>query len=648
MVNKGDNALGAMLGEGWWSGLLSFDAIVNHFGDRQSLLAKLVITYTDGTNSVVTTNDKTWKYFNNGPVVYSSLDLGEVYDARKEAGLAGWDTPGYDDGAWHPAVKVPLEGTAYKDDQGRYDHSGMKLSGQIGNNAGVFRVVNARSVKEARPGVFVYDMGQNLTGVPKITFKNGTAGKKVTLRVSEMLYPDLPESKKNTGMIMTENYRAALSQDIYTMKDGLQVFQPRFTAHGYQYLEMSGIDKALPLKDVKGVAISSVLKLTADYETSNPKVNKLWSNLVWSNVDNFLSIPTDCPQRNERMGWGGDISVFAPTAVYVSNAKQFMRRHLIAMRDIQFPTGRFTDIAPVGGGGGGILWGSAGVVIPWESYLQYGDKEILEEHYPAMARYMDYLAGAVNKDTGMLNEIGLGDWLGPQYAQLGVPYLATAYHVYDLRIMTRIAEILGKKEDAEKYARWHDERKAFFNSKFVNTDRKTMAFTSKARGIPPEWKIADTQTSYAVGLALGAFSDENVPFMEKNLAETVKRKNVDDAGVTRQEYSLMTGFIGTSWISKALSETGATESAYRLLQNEQYPSWLYPVNQGATSIWERLNGYTTENGFSNNNAMNSFNHYSFGAVGRWMIAYSLGIQRDETIRGSSILSCSRNRTRAGR
>ncbi|HRH41105.1 MAG TPA: family 78 glycoside hydrolase catalytic domain [Pyrinomonadaceae bacterium] len=628
-IKNGENALGAMLGEGWWSGVLSFDAIHNHFGDRQSLLAKLVITYSDGSTDVVTTNDKTWKYFNGGPILYSSLQLGEVYDATQEAKINGWSSANYKDKDWKPAVKIPLEGTIYTDNSGRYDYSNMRLLGQIGNNAGVFKVLTAKSVKEIRPGVFLYDMRQNIVGVPKITIANGKAGQKITLRVSEMLYPDLPESKKNVGMIMTENYRAALSQDIYTMKDGAQVFQPHFTQHGYQYLEITGIDNPLPLENVQGVAISSVLKLTADYETSNPKVNQLWSNLVWSNVDNFLSIPTDCPQRNERMGWGGDISVFSPTATYVSNSAEFFKRHMVAMRDMQFSTGRFADIAPVGGGGGGILWGSAGVILPWEAYLQYNDKAILEEHYPAMSRYMDYLSANISKDTGLLNEVGLGDWLGPQYTQLGVPFLAVAYHIYDLEIMRKTAEILGKKDDAEKYAKIRDERKAFFNAKFVNGEHRTVAFTSKARGIPPEWKVSDTQTSYAVGLALHAFSDENIPYIQKNLADTVRRKNMDDSGIERGENSLMTGFIGTSWISKALSESGSTDLAYKLLQNEQYPSWLYPVNQGATSIWERLNGYTVENGFGGNNSMNSFNHYSFGAVGRWMMAYSLGIQRDE-------------------
>jgi alpha-L-rhamnosidase len=644
MLNKGNNALGAMLGEGWWSGLLSFGSIWNHFGDRQSLLAKLVITYDDGTSDVVTTNDQSWKYYNNGPILYSSLDLGEIYDARKEAAISGWSTASYNDSAWKKASKVALEGTAYLDTTPSFDYSRMQLIGQVGNNAGVYKTLTAQSVKEVRPGVFVYNMGQNMVGVPKIAFANGKAGNKVTLRVAEMLYPNLPESGNNVGMVMLENYRAALCIDHYTMKDGQQTFQPKFTSRGYQYIEITGIEAALPLAAVQGVVISSVLQLTADYETSNPRINKLWSNLVWSNVDNFLSIPTDCPQRNERMGWSGDINVFAHTSTYISNSDQFLKRHMYAMRDVQTPAGRFTDIAPVGGGFGGVLWGSAGIVVAWQAYLQYNNITLLQEHYDAMVKYIDYLSTTINKDTGISSDQALGDWLGPQNNKLGQAFLVTAYHIYDLSIMTEVAKVLGKTSDAERFTKLHAERKAFFNSKFVNADHKTLGLIGGGRGgfggggggtppPAPEYKLADTQTSYAVGLALNLFNDEHKPFMAANLAETVKRKNLDDTNAERGEYSLMTGFIGTAWINKALSDNGYNDISYKLLQQSQYPSWLYAIDQGATSIWERLNGYTVENGFGGNNSMNSFNHYSFGAVGQWMMAYSLGIQRDEKTPG---------------
>jgi len=642
LVRSGENALGAMLGEGWWSGMLGYGRTWNHFGDRPSLLAKLVITYEDGSSDVVTSNTAAWKYFNAGPIVYSSLYMGEVYDATRESAIDGWSTAAYDDRSWRSAERVDLASTAYggdwrnsKGDPADLDFKRLALVGQIGESAKIYQVLTARSVKEVRKGVFVYNMGQNLVGVPRISFKDGIAGQHVKLRVAEMLYPDLPASGGNVGMIMTENYRAALSQDEYIMKAGPQVFQPKFTFHGYQYLEITGIDAPLPLTDVQAFVISSVRMPTASYESSNPKVNKLWSNLVWSNIDNFLSIPTDCPQRNERLGWSGDLSVFARTATYVSDASSFLRRHLRSMRDVQDTSGRFTDIAPLGGGMGGVLWGSAGMTVPWESYLQYGNTSMLREHYSAMVAYIDYLQRMIDPKTGLIVDAQLGDWLGPQDEQLGPDFLVTAYHVFNLEIMARVAEVLGQSEDAAKFRKLHRDRKDFFNKIFVNDAKKTLGFLrpkAAMAGTPVpgrEFRVADTQSSYAVGLALGAFNDANIPAMQSNLAAAVERENVDDRGLRRPRYSLMTGFIGTAWISEGLSQGGHTDLAYRLLQNTQYPSWLYPVDQGATTIWERLNGYTVEEGFGGNNGMNSFNHYSFGAVGQWMMAHSLGIQRGE-------------------
>jgi alpha-L-rhamnosidase len=460
-----------------------------------------------------------------------------------------------------------------------------------------------------------------MVGIPQITMTKGEKGKKVTLRFAEVKYPNLPESGKNAGMIMIENIRAALAQDVYILKGDSDIIRPHFTFHGYRYIEITGISRALPLQSVKGLVISSIHELASSFETSDPKVNRLWENIVWSARGNFLSIPTDCPQRNERMGWSGDLSVFSRTATYVSNTDPFLSRHLLAMRNVQSSAGKFSDIAPLGGGFGGLLWGSAGMTVAWEVYQQYNDIRLLEKHYTAMAAYMDYLQTRINKDTGLSSESQLGDWLGPQTTQVGTQLIVTAYNIFDLRIMISVAKILNKIADAEKYQKMFDERKEFFNRTFVNADKKTIQ--------GPNGKPSDNQTSYAVGLALGAFDDENIPFMVKNLVETVTRENKDDGGTLRPAMSLMTGFIGTAWISKALSDNGHSELAYRLLQNNKYPSWIYPIDQGATSIWERLNGYTIENGFGGNNSMNSFNHYSFGAVGQWMIAYSLGIQRDE-------------------
>ncbi len=230
------------------------------------------------------------------------------------------------------------------------------------------KTLTAQSVEEVRPKVFVYDMGQNMVGVPQIKIKNGKKWQEITLRYAEVKYPNLPDYKGNEGMVMMENIRAALTQDSYILKGGDETIQPRFTFHGYRYVEITGIGEAIAVNDVKGLVISSINELSSTYETSNDLVNKLWNNITWSLRSNFLSIPTDTPARNERMGWSGDISVFLRSATYLTNADLFLRRHLLGMRDVQFDDGRFTDVAPMGGGFGGTLWGSAGIVVAWETF----------------------------------------------------------------------------------------------------------------------------------------------------------------------------------------------------------------------------------------------------------------------------------------
>ena len=242
-------------------------------------------------------------------------------------------------------------------------------------------------------------------------------GTRICLRFAEVKYPDLPEYKDNTGMIMLENIRAAMAQDIYITKGGEETILPRFTYHGYRFVEITGIGDPLPTESVKGVVLSSIHELASRYETSNAKVNKLWENITWSSFANFISIPTDCPQRNERLGWAGDISVFSRTATYLADVPQFLRRYLRSMRDVQREDGRFPDIAPLGGGFGGMLWGSAGITVPWECYQQYGDKVLLAEHYDAMKRYISYiLAKTVDPKTNLLVQNrawgDLCDWLG--------------------------------------------------------------------------------------------------------------------------------------------------------------------------------------------------------------------------------------------
>lgn len=644
------NALGVWLSEGWWSGNITYTGSNwNYFGDRQSFLGKLIVKYSDGSEDQIDTDPKSWQVFMDGPIRYSSLFQGEVYDARMEKSIAGWNKPGYKNKQWKQASEVALAGSAfmapkipgYDNSELIHDYSDMDLVGHESVNPSVVDVLVAKSVTEVRPGVFVYDMGQNMVGIPQISLGKTKKGQQIVLRYAEVLYPNLPQYGDLAGMLMTENLRAAMVQDIFFAKGGEDSIRPRFTFHGYRYLEITGIDKALPLVDVQGMVVSSIKQLDASYETSNTFVNKLWQNITWSMRSNFLSIPTDTPARNERMGWSGDLNVFAETATLMSNVNPFLRRHMTALEDIQGTNGRFPDVAPIGSGFGGILWGSVGVHLPWTLYQQYGDLTTLEKSYPAMKRYTDYLWAQIDPTTGVMLNSELGDWLSPEGGKNDTTLLWEAYHLHVLDVMAKSAELLGKPDDAKVFNAHYSERKAFFNRTYVDAKSgKTihsgmvagfMVDPAKVGKIDPtlKGKLVDTQASYAIPIAMNAFDERNLPKAMQIIKTVVTRENTDDAGVLRPTCSLMTGFIGTAALMPALSESGHADTAYCLLQQVSYPSWLYSVVNGSTTIWERLNSYTKEDGFGDNNSMNSFNHYSFGAVGAWMINYSLGIQADK-------------------
>lgn len=629
LVHSGNNALGAMLAEGWWSGAATYmGENWNFFGDRQSLMAKMIVTYADGEEQVITTHPETWTFFNEGPVVSGSFFQGEVYDAQKESKIEGWSTAGYDASAWKKAHEIPLKGTiSFKEN----DYKELKFVSQYDPAVKVVKELTAQSVTEVRPGVFVYDMGQNMVGVPKITLRDMKPGQQVNLRFAEVKYPDMPEYKDNVGMIMLENIRAAMSQDIYIAKGGVEVIQPRFTFHGYRFVEITGVNQQLSLESVKGVVLSSVHELASSYVTSNEKVNKLWENITWSMYGNFLSIPTDCPQRNERLGWSGDISVFARASTYLADVPQFLRRHMLSMRDTQRENGRFPDVSPLDVGFGGILWGSAGITVPWEVYQQYNDVDMLAEHYEAMKRYIHFILNeTMDKATGIIVQDrawgDLADWLGPEDGLNDKSLLWESYFIYNLDIMQKVATVLNKSEDAQWFADLFNKRRKFFSETYLQIETAQTVFSAFEQS--KKGKIVDTQTSYVLPLVFNVLSEKEKDKVIINLVESIKRENVVDNKKV-PPYSLMTGFIGTSWIGKALSDNGYTDVAYKLLQQTTYPSWLYSVEQGATTIWERLNSYTHNEGFAGGTRMNSFNHYSFGAVAAWMYNYSLGIERDE-------------------
>lgn len=650
-LNPGENALGACLGEGWWSGAITFSGDKwNFFGDRQSLLCRLKIEYEDGTKEEIISQPETWQYCLDGPIVYSSFFQGEIYNSLKE--IPGWNQPSFSGEGWLPAKEVSLNPeNAFMGDmilppfgqKVSMNYDGWKLEPQQDQGVHVVKTLTAKSMTQPRPGVYIYDMGQNLAGVPEITL-TGKAGQLVTLRYAEILYPDMPEYQNQTGMLMLENIRGALAQDQVVLKDGLQTIRPHFTFHGYRYLEITGIPEPLPLESVGGLSLSSV-EVMAQFQCSDPDINRLYENICWSLRDNFISIPTDCPQRNERMGWSGDISVFSRTATYMANCQRFLHRHMTALRDTQSAEGRFDDVAPVGGGFGGILWGSAGITVAWEIYRQFGDLELLREHFPAMCRYIRFLMGKRDPETGLVSEGPLGDWLGPENEKNEPQLLWQSYYIYDLKIVLETARLLEDTEIIAELQPVYNEARALFHRVFLDPVTGETVYSSEksARGeatmgpprmgppkaLPPQTEsgkyLMDTQTSYAVPLALGVLEPEAAEKAKSHLLRAVRRENVDDSGVLRKPHSLMTGFIGTAWLCPALSMAEGDEDAWKLLEQPEYPSWLYPVKQGATTIWERLDSYTLDRGFGGNNSMNSFNHYSFGSVGFWMLSRILGL-----------------------
>ena len=618
LLHAGENEVMARLAEGWWSGGATFvGENWNFYGDRQSFLAAIDVEYDDESHDRFFTSPDNWQYSVDGPLKEGSFFQGEIFDAAKTESSGR---------VWKPAVEIAIDSTVNKSIG---DWSRMELIPSFGDRVTAVDTITAATMTEPRPGVYVYDMGQNMAAVPSLTFHNLEPGKEISIRYAETLYPDMPQYAQHKGMIMTENLRAAMCRDIYKGAGGAtETFSPRFTLHGFRYIEITGLDSPLPPEDVKAVVLSSIHRLKAHYECSDPLVNRLWENIKWSSLSNFISIPTDCPQRNERLGWMGDISVFAPTATRIADVSALLRQYLRSVRDCQSPDGRFPDVAPTGFGFGGLLWGSAGITVPWEHYRQYGDISVLQEHYPAMKKYIGYiLSETMEPETGIIVQNrawgDLADWLSPEYDKTDKSLLWECYFIYDLAIMKETAALLGLQDDAREYDRLRDDRIGFFRKTYI--DRSTGKTIWSAFDKKREGDVIDTQVSYALPIAFGIYDDEK---FISNFLNTIERENVADDHTVCPPYSLMTGFIGTAWIMDALSMTGNSDMAYRLLTSTGYPSWLYPVTQGATSVWERLDSYTHKNGFGKNNSMNSFNHYSFGAVGNWLLTRSLGINVD--------------------
>ncbi|WP_270164515.1 glycoside hydrolase family 78 protein [Paenibacillus sp. SYP-B4298] len=585
LLQAGENALGVILGTGWYAGYVGMNG-KNIYGDQPQLLVQLEVELADGTYEILATDER-WRTA-IGPIHYSDLIKGETFDASAE--WAGWDRPGFLEDGWQAAELFP-------------DYKGELV---VQAEPPIRVTEERRSVKTTvtADGASVLDMGQNMVGWARLNLAT-EPGDEITVRYAEMLNED--------GTLYTANLRKAEQVNRYIARGGEnEQLEPHFTFHGFRYIELSGYRGELTEDSVIGLVVHSDMQRTGSLETSDPMVNRLFQNIVWGLRGNYLSVPTDCPQRDERLGWTGDAQIFVRTASYIMNVSRFFHKYMIDITDTQQPNGAFPDVAPDGGwlkfketinwfASHNAGWGDAGVVIPWTMYLAYGDRAILERHYDSMAAWIDYLK---EESDGLLGDdrANYGDWLSIA-ADTPKDVLATAYFAYSTKLMAKIAGVLGKEADQQRYVQLFNEIAQAFTTAYVDAE-------GHIKG--------DTQTVYVLALYFGLLDGE----LHGKAAARLKQRIADNDG------HLSTGFLGVGYLLPALSDNGMQDIAYSLLHKDTFPSWLYSVKHGATTIWERWDGWTDHNGFQDPH-MNSFNHYSLGSVGEWMFRYMLGIEADE-------------------
>ena len=587
-LQSGANAVGAILGDGWFCGRMGWEKGEAVYGAQPQLMLRLEIETSAGVKPVVT--NAAWRA-STGPVLSSDIYDGETYDARLE--MPGWDRPGFDDADWSRA--------------GVFDDEGASLDAKVSPPVRPIQEVPPIEVTEPEPGVHIYNLGQNIVGWARVRL-SGRAGQTVTLRFGEML--------KDDGTLYTANLRSAKATDRYTFaEDGQVTWQPQFTFHGFQYVEITGVDAAPPADAVSGVVLHNDMQPTGTFECSHDLLNKLQSNIRWGQKGNFLEVPTDCPQRDERLGWTGDAQIFVRTACFNFDVAGFFTKWQRDIADAQGPKGGIPPIVPnlsmkdLGEVNGGPAWADAVVICPWTIYRCYGDTRILERHYDSCRRFIGSLQershDLIRADEMEVAWGGFGDWVAmdaPAGDRVGATpkgIIGTAYFAYSTSLVARMARLLGKDDEAEELEQLHGRIVQAFNRRFVTREARL---------------VGDTQTAYLLALAFDLLPEQQRPAALGYLVRLIERK----------DYHLTTGFVGTPLLCPVLGRFGRADVAYKLLLQTTYPSWLYTVLQGATTMWERWNSYTKKNGFGPV-GMNSFNHYAYGSIGAWMYRAVAGL-----------------------
>jgi alpha-L-rhamnosidase len=584
-----DNAIGVVLGDGWYRGTLPRGWAT--FGKRLGLLMQLNILFTDGTEMTVI-SDNSWKTSNDGAIRMNDIYNGETYDATRK--LTGWDMSGYNDKNWKNVT------------MGNYNNNNLIAS----DGAPVRKIQEIKPVKIFRTpsGKLIVDMGQNMVGWLRLKV-SGKKGAVVTLKHAEVL--------DKYGEFYTTNLRSAKCELNYTLAgSGEEIYEPRFTFMGFRYVEVSGFPGELTTDNLTGIVVHSDMPVTGSFECSNPLLNQLQHNIQWGQKSNFVDVPTDCPQRDERLGWTGDAQAFCRTAAFNLDVSAFFTKWLKDVAADQRSGGEVPDVIPdvLNPQGSTTIkpsagWGDVAVITPWTMYLVYGDKRLLTTQYPSMKAWVDYIRKKAGDDYIWKGGSKYGDWLfyHPPVNNHPEPdgytehdFIATAYYAYSTSILVAAARELGNTEDESYYAAVYGKiREVFINEYVTNAGRVG----------------TNSQTSYVLALMFNLLPEN---LREKSAAFLV-------ADIKSRDNHLSTGFLGTIYLCHVLSATGYTDIAYDLLLQETYPSWLYPVKMGATTIWERWDGQKTDSTFQDA-GMNSFNHYAYGAIGDWMYRVSAGIE----------------------
>lgn len=588
MFNTGKNAAALMLGNGWYRAFRPNSNQDQNIDDLE-VLAQIEIEFTDGTKQTINT-DNSWKS-STGAVIKSEIYDGEIYDARLEK--TGWKSPGFDDSEWKSVVVT----------QSDKNHLVSAVSEPVRR----MNELNPIEIIYTPNGDTVIDMGQNMVGWCRLQL-NCPKGTTIKLRHAEVLDQD--------GNFYTTNLRSAKQEIVYTCNgNGEEVYEPHFTFQGFRYVDISGYPKEVTKNIFKGIVVHSDLERTGTFRCNNELINQLQHNIIWGQKGNFVDVPTDCPQRNERLGWTGDAQVFAPTSCFNMQSATFWTKWLYDLAADQHEDGAVPHVIPnVLGRGGSSGWADAAVIVPWVLYQSYGDKRILEKQYNSMKQWVEFMREqAGNNYIYKAKDRQFGDWLAFATTRSDYPgattdkdFLSTAYFYHSTSLLQKVADILGKTSDAVDYQNLQEKIKEAFNREFVTPNGRLSS---------------NTQTAYVVALSFG--------LLPENLEETAASRLAEDV---RKFGHITTGFLGTADICPVLSKYGYLDEAYMLLYRKDYPSWLYPVTKGATTIWERWDGIKADGTFQNP-GMNSFNHYAYGAVGNWLYKTVAGINPDDECPG---------------